>query len=142
MNVENVWAGSRKAMTDSSPLKESCPEVNLPTRSSGGTGPELMTCHNEVFIPCLGPLSAGSLGPKGYSEQSRSPHLNFSIHPSICLLPSLSSSLHPCLCFPLRSRGYGTPNPSAWTHGTMSRETGDWHRLPNLPKTTWQTSYL
>lgn len=51
-----------------------------------------MTSHNEVLIPCLGPLAASSLGPNGYSEQSRSADLNFSFDPSL-FRPSLPSLL-------------------------------------------------
>ena len=69
-------------------MKDMCPEVNLPTPSCGGTRLELMTSHNEVLIPCLGPLAASSLGPNGYSEQSRGADLNLSIDPSLFRPPS------------------------------------------------------
>lgn len=95
-----------------------------------------MTSHNEVLILCLGPLAASSLGPNGQRRsKSRGTDLNFSLDPSLFFLAGLRSALRSC--------EYGTPNiPSAGTHGTVSAETGDWHRLLAGPGAAWQNSSL
>lgn len=121
-------------------MKELCPEVNLPTRSSGGTGLELMTSHNEVLIPCLGPLAAGSLGPNGYSEQSRSGDLNFSIEPFSLFRPPSPPALPEF------------PAPLPWIRDTESLSEGPAGPCQErkeigivsltCPGPAWQTSYL
>lgn len=64
-------------------MKEPCPQVNPPNSRNQS---ELMTSHNEVLIPCLGPLATSSLGPYDNNEERRSADLNFSINST----PSLS----------------------------------------------------